>query len=142
MSESAIVNYFEKHTSRTDPFLLFFLPWLFAILPLYLSHLKSLFSDLIFVILLFLSLSPHIVSFTRAFFFLRLSHILYLSSSTESALCANWYYSGTPLEDNPLMYAFRCSAHFHARSTYADANACTRGGDGNHVNFDKIGTYW
>lgn len=51
----------------------------------------------------------------------------------------------------PLMHAFTRAAHFRAlvcirarSNVYADgdANAYTRGGDGNYVNFDRDGTYW
>jgi len=47
------------------------------------------------------------------------------------------------------MHAFTRVAHFCAlvcirahSDADVDANACTRGGDGNHVNFDEDRTYW
>lgn len=137
-------NYFKKHALRTNPFPLFSSLPLYLLTPLYLPHLNPLFSDLISIYSSFsFSFPTDFVSLTHAFFLLCLVHDLF--SSIADALCANWYYSGTPHAciyarcTFPRMMCIRARSNVHVD---VDANACTRGGSGNQVNFDEDGTYW
>lgn len=120
-------------------YLFFYL--VFPFCPVSLSF-KSVFLSLFDLRLFFLSLLFFYISaHSRSSFFVCLTIYVYLClSQTHFARI------GITLLDL-FMHAFTRIAHFyalmciHSRSN-ADANACTRVGDGNHVNFDEDRTYW
>lgn len=107
---------------------------------LYLSYLNpflSLFDlRLFFLSLLFFYISAH----SRSSFLVCLTTYVYLCLSQTHFVRID-----ITLLDL-FMHAFTRIAHFYAlmcihSCSNADANACTRVGDGNHVNFDEDRTY-